>query len=176
MRKTELCLSFKHIQEIQTQKTAINTNTNWQTQKEMESNLINMLECEENHKNGINIIKCCRDKNRIYSGGSDGLLNSYDMRKLKTIETSDNMEDEILSIELMKYGKKLIVGTSKGNINVFNWNDVSWYIDRIKGHADWVSTLIKYDEDSCITGCADGLVRLISLYPHRLLHVIGIYL
>eukprot|EP01083_Nonionella_stella_P139494 425516_1 len=73
----------------------------------------------------------------------------------------------------MKYGSKVCCGMTSGFMNVFSWNDWGWYADRVKGHSQHLNCIVKYDEDCCITGCHDGVVRLISLYLHKFIHSIG---
>ena len=111
--------------------------------------------------------------------------NKNDPQCLKSI--SDSMNDEILSLCLFKYDDKLLCGMLSGFINIFSLDSASsglgssilanssmlWYGDRIKGHSESVGNIVKYDDDCVITACSDGLIRLISVYPHRLLHVIG---
>ncbi|ETO09149.1 hypothetical protein RFI_28238 [Reticulomyxa filosa] len=112
-------------------------------------------------------------RNRLFAGSNDGLLSTWDLRKNKLYALSDNLNDEILSLTLMKFGKKLCSGMISGYINIWEWDRFGLFSDRIRGHGQWMNHCIKFDEDSMLTACADGLIRLISLYPHRLLHVVG---
>ena len=33
--------------------------------------------------------------------------------------------------------------------------------------------MIKYDEDTIITGCEDGLIRAVSVLPNRIIAILG---
>ena len=115
-----------------------------------------------------------RNKNKNELWNVFGAESDEEEVKPKTLKSiSDSMGDEILSLCLMKYGKKLCLGMTSGFINIFNWGEWNWFSDRLKGHDQYLNCMIKYDDDCCITGCQDGLVRLISIYPHRSLHNIG---
>lgn len=50
------------------------------------------------------------------------------------------------------------------------WNDCS---DRFPGHPESVDALVKFDEDTIITGSSDGLLRVINILPNKLLGVLG---
>ncbi len=41
------------------------------------------------------------------------------------------------------------------------------------GHPASVDALVAFDEDSVVTGSQDGLLRLISILPNRMLGVLG---
>ena len=41
------------------------------------------------------------------------------------------------------------------------------------GHPSSVDAILKYDEDSVLTGCSDGLIRILSLQPNKMLGIIG---
>lgn len=41
------------------------------------------------------------------------------------------------------------------------------------GHPESVDALLKFDEDTLLTGSSDGLIRLVSVLPNRLLATVG---
>ncbi|KAL3786293.1 hypothetical protein ACHAW5_005666 [Stephanodiscus triporus] len=96
----------------------------------------------------------------------------------KTWETSgyaksDEMEDELLSVVLMKNSQKLLVGTQDGTLCLYSygkWEDMS---DRYPGHPHSIDALLKVDEDTVLTGSSDGLIRAVQLLPNALLGVLG---
>merc|ERR1711935_373856 len=45
--------------------------------------------------------------------------------------------------------------------------------DRIVGHPGSIDCMIKYDEDTVITGCEDGLIRAVSVLPNKIIAVLG---
>ena len=86
---------------------------------------------------------------------------------------SDNQEDELLSITLLKNSTKVLVGSQQGILSLFSyniWNDIS---DRFPGHPQSIDALLKIDEDTVLTGSSDGLVRAVQLLPNMLLGVLG---
>lgn len=86
---------------------------------------------------------------------------------------SDNQEDELLSLCLLKKSQKLLCGTQQGILSLFSyniWGDIS---DRFPGHPQSIDALLKIDEDTVLTGSSDGLVRAVQLLPNDLLGILG---
>jgi WD40 repeat protein len=73
----------------------------------------------------------------------------------------------------MKHDKKVLAATSEGTINIFSWDWFGDCNDRIVGHAGSIDTMIKYDEDTIITGCEDGLIRAVSVLPNKIISILG---
>lgn len=86
---------------------------------------------------------------------------------------SDEQGDELLSMVLMKGGKKVVVGSQEGVLNVWSfgtWGDIS---DRFPGHPMSIDALLKVDENTILTGSSDGVVRVVTIQPDKLLGVLG---
>ncbi|KAF3787629.1 WD repeat-containing protein, partial [Nymphaea thermarum] len=45
--------------------------------------------------------------------------------------------------------------------------------DRFLGHPNSVQTLLKLDEDTLISGCEDGVIRLLGVLPNRIIQPIA---
>ncbi|GAB4816296.1 hypothetical protein N2152v2_003342 [Parachlorella kessleri] len=110
----------------------------------------------------------------LLSVSGDGTLAVTDLRTNKVRASSEgDADDELLSVVAIKHGKKLVCGSQSGVLDVWSWgfwNDCS---DRFPGHPSSVDAILKYDEDSVLTGSSDGLIRLVSLQPNKMLGVIG---
>ena len=44
---------------------------------------------------------------------------------------------------------------------------------RFPGHPESVDALLKFDEDTLLTGSSDGAIRIVSVQPNKLLGLIG---
>jgi WD40 repeat protein len=73
----------------------------------------------------------------------------------------------------MKNGKKVATSSSEGVINLFSWDWFGDCNDRIVGHPNSIDCIVKFDEDTIITGCEDGLVRAVSILPNRILAIVS---
>ncbi|KAG2213556.1 hypothetical protein INT46_002262, partial [Mucor plumbeus] len=114
-----------------------------------------------------------KDHRTLLAVGGDGYLSTWDIRKPNVSAMSDQMEDELLSIALVKNGKKAVVGTQDGVLTLWSWGDWGDYNDRIMGHPNSIDAICKLDEDTICTGSSDGIIRLVSILPNQFHGVLG---
>jgi WD repeat-containing protein 55 len=133
------------------------------------------------------------ESHTLLATSADGSLSVYDMRmssqsltsslKMQSADTqqlppgvvrlSDPQDDELLSLCILKNGKKVVCGTAEGVLAIFSygtWGDVS---DRFPGHPSSVDAILKVDEDTILTGSSDGFIRVVSILPNKLIGVLG---
>jgi len=103
----------------------------------------------------------------------DGTLSIFDLRKGKLDAMSDNMEDELLSITLVRNGTKVICGTQGGILDIFSWGNWGDISDRFPGHPESIDTIVPINENIICTGSSDGLIRVVNIFPNQLLGVVG---
>ena len=73
----------------------------------------------------------------------------------------------------MKRGRKVVTASGEGILSLFSWDWFGDCNDRIVGHPGSVDAIVKFDEDTIITGCEDGLIRAVSVLPNKILAVLG---
>jgi len=73
----------------------------------------------------------------------------------------------------MKDGQKVVVSSSEGIVYIFSWDHFGDCNDRLLGHPNSIDAMIKYDEDTLITGAEDGLIRAVSVHPNEILAILG---
>ena len=56
---------------------------------------------------------------------------------------------------------------------MFSWDWFGDCNDRIVGHPNSIDTMIKYDEDTVITGSEDGLIRAVSVLPNKIIAILS---
>ncbi|KAI9024287.1 WD40-repeat-containing domain protein [Phycomyces nitens] len=105
--------------------------------------------------------------------GGDGYLSTWDIRKPNVAAMSDQMGDELLSVRLVKNGRKAVVGSQEGILSLWSWGDWGDYKDRIVGHPHSIDAICKIDEDTICTGSSDGMIRVVSILPNAFHGVIG---
>ena len=110
---------------------------------------------------------------KLLSCSTDGHLGVWDLRKQELYAMSDNFEEDLTSMVICKYDKKVLCATSEGIINIFTWDWFGDCNDRIIGHPGSIDTMIKYDEDTIITGSEDGLIRGVSVLPNKIIAILG---
>jgi hypothetical protein len=69
----------------------------------------------------------------------------------------------------MKRGRKVVCGSQEGVLNLFDYTDIEDISDRFPGHPASVDALLALDDDIVLTGSSDGLIRIISILPNKML-------
>ncbi|KAJ1900711.1 WD domain repeat-containing protein 55 [Coemansia sp. S17] len=113
------------------------------------------------------------DKRHLLATSGDGCMSIYDVRKSKPFHVSENQDDELLSVAIMRGGKKVIVGETDGVLGIFTYGQFDDVTDRFPGHPQSIDSICKLTEDLCVTGSSDGLLRIVQLFPHKLVGVAG---
>lgn len=104
------------------------------------------------------------------------------MRKARLEAQSDNMEDELLSVVVLKvsvlphnltisahrtqpaflllqHGNKVVCGSQGGILDIWSWGQWGDISDRFPGHPQSIDAIIAIDEETIVTGSSDGLIR-----------------
>ena len=116
------------------------------------------------------------DAKHVVSVGGDGRLAQFNLRKsggLKLAAQSEEEDTEFLSLVGIKSGKKIVVGTQEGPLVVFSKGKYSNPSDSYPGHPLSVDCLLKVNEDVVLTGSSDGIIRIVQMFPHKVLGVVG---
>ena len=131
----------------------------------------------------ISDMELSEDGNTLLASCADGRLSVFDLRMArdasainqgkKPYRLSDDQEDELLSLKIIKNGKKVVCGTQEGVLSIFSWGRWGDCSDRFPGHPSSIDALLKVDEDTLLTASSDGLIRVVQIHPDKLLGVIG---
>ncbi|GAB5589427.1 WD repeat-containing protein jip5 [Umbelopsis nana] len=127
----------------------------------------------EEHEDFIADMTYHSEKKTLIADRGDGFLSTWDIRKPNVAAMSDCMDDELLSVELIKNGKKAVVGSQDGVLSLWTYGDWGDYTDRYLGHPSSIDTICKLDEDTICTGSSDGIIRIVSILPNKFEGVIG---
>ncbi|EDQ92783.1 uncharacterized protein MONBRDRAFT_21907 [Monosiga brevicollis MX1] len=111
------------------------------------------------HEDFVSDITVVPHKKTIISTGGDGRLCAHNWNTQKS-KVSDQMEDELLSVVVMKHHKKVVCGTQGGTINLFSWGLWGDFTDRMTNHPTSVDSLAKINEDILVSGSSDGVLRV----------------
>jgi WD40 repeat protein len=133
------------------------------------------------HNDYVSAFETSSDGFTLLASSADCTMSIYDLRmaqqgetdKTKVVRRSDDQEDELLSLLVMKRGKKVVAGTGEGVLAVWSWGTWGDVSDRFPGHPASIDALLKVDEDTLLTGSSDGLIRVVQIHPDKLLGVLG---
>lgn len=112
-------------------------------------------------------------RGRLFAASGDGTLGVYNLKQRKLSARSEYLEDELLSVEIMKGGKTVVCGSQGGIVNLWDWGSWANISDRFPGHPESIQSIVKIDEDTLLTGSTDGLIRIINLQPNKLIGIVG---
>eukprot|EP00937_MAST-01D_sp_MAST-1D-sp2_P008206 g8206.t1 len=115
------------------------------------------------HPDGAHLLAC----------GGDATLTVMDLRQRRLLARSEDQEDELMSVLLMKHGRKVVCGTQEGLLHIFSWGQFADMSDRFPGHPSSVDTLALIDENTLCSGSSDGIIRILNILPNKLLGVVG---
>ncbi|KAI9221702.1 WD40-repeat-containing domain protein [Blastocladiella britannica] len=127
----------------------------------------------EHEDDVVNAFHWTAHKKTLVSVGNDGYLAVYDIRKPNVVARSDNLETELMCVAPVRGGSRLCVGMADGAISVWKWGWWGDMDDRFPGHPGEIDSMVALADDLVVTGCSDGLVRVLSVLPNKLLGVIG---
>ncbi|KAL7414921.1 WD40-repeat-containing domain protein [Mrakia frigida] len=115
------------------------------------------------------------DKKQLITTSGDATLSVIDIRSSKPtpLSVSESQDDELLSCVAIKSGTKVLTGSSMGILSV--WDRSKGFgdcVDRIPGHPHSIETIVPLSDDVVATGSSDGMVRIVSILPNKLMGVI----
>ncbi|XP_057958822.1 WD repeat-containing protein 55 isoform X2 [Malania oleifera] len=126
------------------------------------------------HEEYISDMTFASDFKKLLGTSGDGTLSVCDLRRNKVQSMSEFSEDELLSVVIMKNGRKVICGTQSGTLLLYSWGCFKDCSDRFVNLCpNSVDALLKLDEDNVITGAENGLISLVGILPNRIVQPIA---
>ncbi|XP_043723400.1 WD repeat-containing protein 55-like [Telopea speciosissima] len=126
------------------------------------------------HEEYISDMTFASDSMKLLGTSGDGTLSVCSLRRNKVQTRSEFSEDELLSVVLMKNGRKVICGTQSGSLLLYSWGHFKDCSDRfIKLCPNSVDALLKLDEDRVITGSENGLISLVGILPNQVIQPVA---
>ncbi|KAA8532098.1 hypothetical protein F0562_006760 [Nyssa sinensis] len=126
------------------------------------------------HEEYISDMTFASDSMKLLGTSGDGTLSVCNLRRNKVQTRSEFSEDELLSVVIMKNGRKVICGTQTGTLLLYSWGFFKDCSDRfVDLSPNSVDALLKVDEDRVITGSENGLISLVGILPNRIIQPIA---
>lgn len=128
----------------------------------------------EVHEEYISDLTFSSDSMRLLATSGDGTMSVCSIRGNKVQAQSEFSEDELLSVVIMKNGRKVICGTQTGTLLLYSWGFFKDCSDRFVDLCpNPVDALLKFDEDRLVTGSYNGLISLVGILPNRIIQPIA---
>ncbi|CAA2972869.1 WD repeat-containing 55 [Olea europaea subsp. europaea] len=126
------------------------------------------------HEEYISDMTFASDSMKLLGTSGDGTLSVCNLRSNKVQTRSEFSEDELLSVVIMKNGRKVICGTQTGTLLLYSWGFFKDCSDRfVDLSPNSVDALLKLDEDRVIAGSENGIISLIGILPNRIIQPIA---
>ncbi|PON82758.1 WD repeat protein [Trema orientale] len=126
------------------------------------------------HEEYISDMTFSSDSMKLLGTSGDGTLSVCNLRRNKVQSQSEFSEDELLSVVIMKNGRKVVCGSQTGTLLLYSWGYFKDCSDRfVDLSPNSVDALLKLDEDRIITGSENGLINLLSILPNRIIQPIA---
>ncbi|XP_058723829.1 WD repeat-containing protein 55-like isoform X1 [Vicia villosa] len=123
----------------------------------------------EAHEDYISDITFSSDAMKLLATSGDGTLSDCNLRRNKVQAQSEFSEDELLSVVLMKNGRKVVCGSQTGILLLYSWGCFKDCSDRfVDLSSNSIDTMLKLDEDRIITGSENGMINLVGILPNRI--------
>ncbi|KAF7134385.1 hypothetical protein RHSIM_Rhsim08G0026000 [Rhododendron simsii] len=126
------------------------------------------------HEEYISDMTFATDSMRLLATSGDGTLSVCNLRSSKLQTRSEFSEDELLSVVIMKNGRKVICGSQNGTLLLYSWGFFRDCSDRfVDLSGNPVDALLKLDEERVIAGSGNGLISLVGILPNRIIQPIA---
>lgn len=112
-------------------------------------------------------------KQYLLCSSGDGSLTTIDLHNRKVFMQSEEYDEELSCLGLFRSETKLVSGSSKGKLFLFNWNEFGLHSDVFAVSKTAINGLVPITENIVVTACDDGNLRASHLFPHRHLGVVG---
>lgn len=103
----------------------------------------------------------------LLCSSGDGSLTTIDLEKRSVFMQSEEYEEELTCLGLFRTETKLLAGSSKGKLYLYNWNEFGLHSDAFPGPKVAINSMIPITENIVVTACEDGNLRATHLFPHR---------
>jgi len=124
-------------------------------------------------KDFISDMKCSKDAKHLLTTSGDGVLSVLNLRKRVVEHASDQLDEELLSLAIIKNGTKVVCGSGEGVLNIYNWGEWGDISDRIPMEKDSIDSICALTEDIVVTGVGNGRINSWYVLPHKHIGVIG---
>ncbi|XP_028769094.1 WD repeat-containing protein 55 [Neltuma alba] len=126
------------------------------------------------HEDYISDMTFASDAMKLLGTSGDGTLSVCNLRRNKVQARSEFSEDELLSVVIMKNGRKIVCGSQTGTLLLYSWGYFQDCSDRfIDLSSNSIDALLKLDEDRIITGSENGIINLVGILPNRVIQPIA---
>lgn len=124
-------------------------------------------------KDYISALTSDKQKKHLLSTSGDGVLSVFNLRKNAIVQESDQLDDELLCLDIIKNGKKVICGSATGVLNIYSWGEWGDISDRYPTRSDEIESVCSINDDIICYGTGDGYVKAMYVQPYKEIKTVG---
>lgn len=146
----------------------------WDNRKNPDGKFAAVMESRQfdEHVNDIFFDAATDDKIMVASSG-EGTIQSFNIRGKRPDTQSEVYEGEMSGMGVVLRNSKLVTGCGDGRLYMFNWGQFGYHSADFPGHPEGINSLVAVTDNVIVTGCEDGVIRAVHLFPHRFIGTIG---
>ncbi|KAG4068305.1 hypothetical protein HA402_007825 [Bradysia odoriphaga] len=112
-------------------------------------------------------------KKILLTTSGDGLLTAINIGARKRYVQSEPYDEELTCMGLFRRESKLVVGSSKGRLYTFNWDEFGLHSNMFPGPKTPMSLMVPITERIAVVGGEEGILRAMHVVPGRNLGIVG---
>lgn len=124
-------------------------------------------------KDYISSLTTGSQKSHLLATSGDGVLSVFNWRKNAIVKESDQLDDELLCLDIIKGGKKVICGSATGVLNIYSWGEWGDISDRYPTEHSEVESICTVSDDIVCIGTDDGKIQAMFVQPYKLIRTLG---
>ncbi|XP_077292681.1 WD repeat-containing protein 55 homolog isoform X2 [Arctopsyche grandis] len=103
----------------------------------------------------------------------DGTLSAINMTARKIYVQTEEYESDLTCLGLYRNETKIMAGSAKGKMYIFNWGEFGLHSDEYSGLKQSITCMVPVTENIAVISGEDGVLRATHLFPHKHLGVVG---
>ena len=112
-------------------------------------------------------------KSHLLATSADGVLSVFNWQKNALVKESDQLDDELVCLDIMKHGKKVVCGSATGVLNIYSWGEWGDISDRYPTDNEEVESICAVTEDIVCIGTGDGEIKAMFVQPYKPIKKVG---
>jgi len=127
------------------------------------------------HHDYISTLRYWEPRRTLVAGSGDGCLSGWNIAKGDVDGISANLDDEVLSLAILRGSEKtqVVCGTQGGIVHAYNFGAWEEPVGSYRGHPNSIDAMETVDGTTILTGSSDGLIRVVQVNPHKVIGVVG---
>ncbi|KAJ1525945.1 hypothetical protein ONE63_009131 [Megalurothrips usitatus] len=121
----------------------------------------------------VNAIISTSDNKHIAVACGGVISTIYTNAARKGFVQSEEYEHDFTCLGTIRSDRKLIAGSAKGTMYVFNWGEIGLHTEQTAGFKQPMCSLLAVSDSCVVSGWEDGKIRANHFFPHQNLGVVG---